>query len=224
MAANDFLSRLRDYNAGEQYRRPIQTARWGLQITSPPSLEPVTLDEAKAFMRVDLNSEDSLIDSLIIAARHLVEQHTRRALIQQTLELTFDNQPEQDFVELPRPNLISLELITYYGDDDVAQDFPVSNVIADGTKTPAVIRLKRSSIWPVSLRPQASLVFKYKAGYGTAASSVPATIKTAIKTIVAAWFEQRGQMEQMSESQFGDLSRIPPMALPMLAPYKVHIL
>lgn len=222
--SSEFLNRLRDYNAGEQYRRPIRTDRWGLQVTSQPALEPVTLDEAKAYMRVDINTEDALITALIVSARSMVELHLRRALIEQTLELTYDSQPEQDFIELPRPPMISLESVEYFGDDDLAQAFDITELIADASKSPAVLRLKRSSVWPVSLRPQASLVFEYKAGYGTAASSVPGPIKTAIMTIVAAWFEQRGQMEQMSSSQFGDLSRIPPMALAMLAPYKVHTL
>lgn len=60
---------------------------------TPPAIEPVTLDEAKAHLRVDINAEDSLITRLISDAREWVERFLRRSLITQTWALYLDAFP-----------------------------------------------------------------------------------------------------------------------------------
>ena len=55
-----------------------------LVVSSAPSSEPLTLSDTKSYLRVDHSSDDSLITSLIIASRQLVEEHTGRALITKT--------------------------------------------------------------------------------------------------------------------------------------------
>ena len=54
-----------------------------LQLITPPAIEPVTLAEAKAHLKVDTTDDDTLITSLIAAARARAEWHTRRAFITQ---------------------------------------------------------------------------------------------------------------------------------------------
>jgi hypothetical protein len=47
---------------------------------SPPPTEPLSLVEAKNFLRVEHDADDELIASLIAAARNAVELATRRVL------------------------------------------------------------------------------------------------------------------------------------------------
>ena len=74
-----------------------------------------TKREAKAFAKVDVTDDDSLIDALITAARQLVETEQNRQLMPATYELTLDEFPSSSNcpIELPRPPLQSVSSITY---------------------------------------------------------------------------------------------------------------
>lgn len=72
-----------------------------------PALLPVTLEEAKAHLRVDHPDDDALIMGLIGAATAACERHTRRSLIVRTLRLWRDYWPLGP-VELPRPPILSI--------------------------------------------------------------------------------------------------------------------
>src|SRR3954471_23227089 len=100
----------------------------GLKQTVAPAIEPVTLQEAKDFARVDGLEDDGLIASLIVTARQLAELATRRALITQTWVLKADAFPRargnggwrfarrnapDDSIRLPLPPLQSVTSIRY---------------------------------------------------------------------------------------------------------------
>ena len=59
----------------------------------PPTGEPVSLDEAKAWLRLDIADDDALVTALIPAARAIVEGETRRTLMTQTWRVTLDAWP-----------------------------------------------------------------------------------------------------------------------------------
>ncbi len=59
----------------------------------PPATEPVTLDEAKEFLKIDTEDEDALLERLITAARHLIEAASGQMLIHQTWRLTCSRWP-----------------------------------------------------------------------------------------------------------------------------------
>src|SRR5262245_26780663 len=72
-----------------------------LVLTSAPALEPVTLAEAKAHLRVDGAAEDTLIASLLLTARLHVETTHGLALITQGWRLTLDRWPLTKDFALP---------------------------------------------------------------------------------------------------------------------------
>ena len=101
-------------------------------MTAGPAVEPVTLFETKAQLRVDTDDEDVLLAAMIRAARVRCEQYTRRAFVTQTIRYTLDCLPEFDSdwltsersiwadVELPRPPFQSLVAVTYATDTQEA--------------------------------------------------------------------------------------------------------
>ena len=54
-------------------------------VLTPPSIEPLSLSDAKKFLRVDYDDEDDVIAELIIDARREAEKITNRALASQTI-------------------------------------------------------------------------------------------------------------------------------------------
>ncbi len=61
----------------------------GLQLITPPSAEPVALADAYDYARVTVN-DDTLMSSLITAARRYCEKYTRRQFITATWLYTLD--------------------------------------------------------------------------------------------------------------------------------------
>ena len=80
-----------------------------LNLKTAPSVEPITLDEAKNHLKIDSAEDNALISSKIITARQWAEKETKRAFITQTLEMYLDSAPAE--IEIPRPPLQSVESI-----------------------------------------------------------------------------------------------------------------
>lgn len=64
-----------------------------LILTDGPAVEPVTLAEAKAHLRVDGTAEDTLIGSLIVTSRLHVEAAMGLALVTQSWSVFLDAWP-----------------------------------------------------------------------------------------------------------------------------------
>ncbi len=73
-----------------------------MTLIKPPALEPVTLAEVRQFLRLDDDSEDTLLTGLIKAARETLEVQTGLALINQTLRLYLDSWPTSGVVRIAK--------------------------------------------------------------------------------------------------------------------------
>jgi uncharacterized phiE125 gp8 family phage protein len=162
-----------------------------LKRTVGPTSEPVTLTEAKAHMRVDISDDDTLISSLIQAAREYIEDATHRALITQTWRLSMDQWPCSDEILLPRPPLASVSSITYTNNANATTTLSSSVYSVDTDSEPGRVKLVYGEDWPSdTLATTSPIKVTYVAGYG-AASAVPQQFKQAILMLVAHWYENR---------------------------------
>ena len=160
-------------------------------VTVQPTVEPVTIDELKLFARIDGNSEDTLLTSLIIDARKRAENYTSRVFIEQTIQLSLDNWNERQ-IKLPNPPLISVSSVETLDEDDAATIYSSDNYYITTDSIPGRLVIKQGSSLPLNTsRDAGGYRITYKAGYGATAADVPEDVKTSIKIWAALVYENR---------------------------------
>lgn len=161
----------------------------GLQTLSA-SDPPVTLEEAKAHLRIDGTADDATLAAIIAAATQYVEQQTRQALTSTTFRLSLDTFPQDREIQLPRPPLQSVEAIKYTDATSQEQTLDPATYTVDTATKPGRIVLKPGQTWPSTDGSAASVRVEFTAGYGTG-DDVPMLLRQAIKLTAGAWMELR---------------------------------
>lgn len=171
-------------------------ARYGLQLITPPALEPVTLQAAKTHCRVVISDDDALLTTLIAAARRKFEEATYRQLLTAKWKLSIDRfPPGRGLILLPRPPLQSVTEIRYTAISGVSTVLDPARYQVSGSREPARIIPAPGQIWPIVAWQTADAVqITYTAGYGAIASDVPELIVAGIKLLIGAWYEHREQI------------------------------
>ena len=177
-----------------------------LSVTTSPALEPVTLDEAKAQLRVTYDQEDALIGALITAARQRIEAELGVALIATGFRETLDVWPLEMGTAVP----ITDPLSALFAGPIRLRRGPLVGVtaiaVADGTGTFQVVspasytaeigsrpgRIAPYDVaWPAPGVATGGVRIDYTAGYGAGEGDVPAPLRQAILQLVADGFEHR---------------------------------
>lgn len=163
-----------------------------------PTHNPVSLEEAKNYLKVDYATDDDLIEALIFAARKQVENELGGLLIVKRT-VTQKQTGGVKTIDLMRGPMVSISSITYYEDfDSVGELISSSDYrFADG----AIFH--RNGFWDEG-READGYVIVYTAGLvddtGQAAENSPETIRMAILRIVAYLYENREEYStQISE-------------------------
>lgn len=165
-----------------------------LRVTTPPAVEPLTLAEMKAHLRVIGNDEDSTITAYLQVAREMCELESRRAFVTQTLTLGLEAWPLVDRIVLPRPPLQSVTSVTYIDYAGVTRTMPGADYIVDTASEPGRLILAYNASWPdATLRPGPAITITYVAGYGLAAA-VPERYKHALRLLTGHYYENREQV------------------------------
>jgi uncharacterized phiE125 gp8 family phage protein len=165
----------------------------GLALTSPPAVEPLTLTEAKAHLRVDGTDDDATVAAYLSAARVRFERESGRQLITASYTLRLDRFPVGlGAIRLPHPPLQSVAEIRYTDADGDAHTLAEStDYIVDTDREPGEIRLAYNKVWPSTrLQPNAVEV-DFVAGYGDAETDVDELIRSAIRLMLGQFFETR---------------------------------
>lgn len=180
------------------------TMRWSLQLVTPPTADPVTLERIKWHNRVGFDDDDQLLLMYMGAARQYVEMRTGLCLMPQTWLLVLDRWPRQDRMEfwpvaaplgailLPRYPVQSITSVIYTDSDGaphtVASNTYVTDLVA---RPPRIAPATAGGNWPsISLYPVGAIQVKFVAGYATVAQIPPVAIQ-AISLMVGHWYENR---------------------------------
>lgn len=186
-----------------------------LVLTAGPAVEPVTLAEAKAHLRIDGTAEDTLIGSLIVTSRLHVEAAMGLALVTQGWSVFRDAWPPGPVLELPLRPVQSVTAVRVYDEDAAIITVPADTYFLDGAGAPARLVRQGTLAWPVPRRTANGIEVAFIAGYGDAAADVPEPIRQAILLLIAHWYEYRSPLE------VGSLARpAPDLVAQLLAPYR----
>jgi uncharacterized phiE125 gp8 family phage protein len=182
-------------------------------LLTPPALEPLTLAEAKAHLRVEHNDDNDLITGLVKGARSHVEIATRRALITQRWRLVRDAWPADGRLGVAPAPLKQLVAARIYHSDGTTQALDLTAFIVD--KAGATLMLTAGGIVAPG-RIAAGIEIDLDAGYGDAAADVPEPLRQAIRLLLTHWYENRG-----IAAVSGETAARPASVSALIAPFRV---
>ena len=189
--------------------RPLRpgTMRWALLQTQAPSIEPISLSEAKQHVRVDIDDDDALIQDLIIAARTYVERQTGLSLLTQSWTMYLDRFPRSNAYEMwpwmappatiliPRYPVQSVASVNWTDANGNTNTVDPTSYLTDlVSRFPRLAPIALGKGWPTESGPplgqQNSVTVTFTAGYASP-GLVPVPIKLALKLLIGVWYQNR---------------------------------
>jgi uncharacterized phiE125 gp8 family phage protein len=177
----------------------------------PPAAEPLTLAEARGFLRVETDEDDALIAALVAAARLHVEAQTGLALITQSWRMVLDRWPECGRIAVRPAPLRSVTAARVYDRDGHALAVDPQGFVPD---LAAMMLAFVPWAMPLPTRIAAGIEIDVVVGFSDAASNVPEPLRHAIRLLVAHWYENRGVVAADARAT------VPSTVAALLGPYR----
>lgn len=160
-----------------------------------------TINLADASLGVQAPSTNTTTDPEIAAcitdARTRCEDVTGRQLIAATWNLSGPSFPRglgRNFIELPRPNLLSVTSVQYRDINNVVQTWDPANYVVTTPAGPQAARgritLAYRCIWPVTIAHPEAVSIRFTAGYGPTAASIPGSVVRGIRLALGTFYNQ----------------------------------
>ena len=156
---------------------------------TPPVVEPLTLVEIKAHLRLDGEEEDGLLLALATVAREHLERDTGLVLAAREFRLCLDDWPEDGVLTIARGPVRAVTAVTVYDDEGEPQAVDLDGHLLDGQARPARLWLRET---PPADRVLNGIEVEVSAGFGEGGTDVPETLKRAMLLHVAAMYACRG--------------------------------
>jgi uncharacterized phiE125 gp8 family phage protein len=187
-----------------------------LILTGGPVIEPITLADAKLHLRVDSNTEDALIASLILTSRMHIEATLDLALITQSWSYFTDAWPADPVMRLPMRPVQAITALRQYAADGSYETIAPNRYILDGTGPPARLVRRDAPSFVKPGRAANGIEIAFTAGYGNTAADVPAAIRQSILLLVAHWYDNRDVASASTQP-----AGIPALITDLLNPYRM---
>lgn len=203
----------------------LKPGEYRLQETESPATEPVSVDELKAHVRVSGTAEDTVLASLITAARQACETQVGKCFISRDISVFLDRWPSVSRqpwwdgtregadvgtlppIKLPVTPVSAVSGIYLYAANGTATALP-----AEGYQVDLLGGRVAFDVAPAAPgRILNGIEMRVTAGYG-AAGDVPAVFKQAIKQVAAHLYTYRGDVPEQAITRSG--------AAALLAPYR----
>lgn len=219
-------------------------ARWGIKIIEYPTVEPITLAEAKLHLRIDddagspsAHPDDPLITGLISAAREWCELYSGLSLALQTIELggrAFHAASAYRYntsgvigssstaysyyafyIELPMSPVHSIIAVTYTDDAGSEQTVDPAQYVLDDYVRPPRLYAAAGTTWPTAKADSPNVCrIRYLAGYDNSNSS-PNPNPLPQSTVAAIKLMLTHLYENRSEVEQGSASATLSRQLPL---------
>lgn len=165
-----------------------------LRVLTGPSVEPVTLAEARLWARVDDDdtTQDAMIQLLITAMRKHAENLTCRYFASRTLELRLPHFTGT-VIKLPYPPLRSVEYVAYIDGDGVLQTMSGGSPTefdVDIYSEPGIVRPLYGESWPSTRSTLDAVRIGYTAGYATT-NAIPKAFRVWMQARIATLYDNR---------------------------------
>jgi uncharacterized phiE125 gp8 family phage protein len=184
----------------------------GLIRITEPTAEPLTLQEAKDWVRESTNDNDSLLTALITVARQEAENRCGRAIALARFRLTLDEFPPQ--IDLPYPLVRQIISLSYREPDgNLAVLDAAGYVLDNGNYTSNWVYPAQNYEWPETWDEPNGVIVEFEAGFDNQA--VPENLKLWMKLAIGAWYDVRAGM---------DLSPLPMNTYTLPDPFFEHLL
>lgn len=184
-----------------------------IQITDP-SHEPISVADAKDYLRIDSTDQDAVIGGLITAARIEVEEYTRRVMVNHQFKLSFDRFPgswpfSYGFgssllspyreIHIPLCPLVSIDSFKMI-DMNTGELTDVEYQVSTDSE-PARLQPPYGQAWPIARWVLDAGQITFTAGYGDTSlspvvgSNPPEPLLLAMKLMIGHWYENRESQE-----------------------------
>jgi uncharacterized phiE125 gp8 family phage protein len=180
-------------------------------LVNKPLIEPLSLAEAKRWLRVDHADDDGLISTLIQSAREMVEARTGRALMAQTWRVTLDDWPDSYRIALPLLPVLSITAVRVISAAGQGAVLASASYTLEVQSDPPVLAVS-TPLPPGRLRN--GIEIDVVAGYGAAASDCPETLRQAMRLMLGAAYARRGPDQGAAEDIASEVEAL-------LAPFRV---
>jgi uncharacterized phiE125 gp8 family phage protein len=181
-------------------------------LLTAPAVEPLSLDEAKAFLRVEHNDDDETIAALAAGSRIHVEAQTRCALITQSWRISADCWPEDGRLPVRPAPLQEATAARVYDFDGNARTVDTQAFVPDRAASTVAF-----APWalPQPGRIVGGIEIDVTVGYGDSAVDVPEALRQAIRLLVGHWYENRRL------AALGTVTVLPATVGSLIAPYRM---
>lgn len=157
------------------------------RLITPPENEPISLEEAKLYLRVDHDDEDALIKQLITAAREFCEQYQKRVHGEQTWEVYPAR--AQNYYQITHPVPIkNIDEVEYLLEDGTTTETLSSSDFRSDLRSdtlPAELFIVNPPT--VKLDKFTPITIKVTAG----SNEVPARVVQAMYLLIGTFYENR---------------------------------
>jgi uncharacterized phiE125 gp8 family phage protein len=173
------------------------------RIIVPPEGLAISLETARASLRLDDDSQDVLIKAWVRGITGFAENYLQRALITQTRRVTLDGFP--DSIQLDGSPVQAIVSIQFYDVDNILRTLDPADYLLDNVSEPGYVVPDIDCAWPEAYDRVNAVMVDYLCGYGDSEASVPDQIKLYVLAKLAEQFDSSARTEKPTvQSSFLD--------------------